>query len=67
MKAYTPVPADREPKVLGVFIKEPDFYKTFFRLLVVIALQQLAALVVNLVDNLMLAAIRSWPSPAPRW
>ena len=54
MKSYTPVPADREQKVLGIFIKEPEFFKTFFRLLVVIALQQLAALVVNLVDNLML-------------
>lgn len=36
------------------FTREKWFYKTFFRLLVVIALQQLAALTVNLVDNIML-------------
>lgn len=36
------------------FTREAWFYKTFFRLLAVIALQQLAALAVNLVDNIML-------------
>ena len=54
MKQYTVVPEDREPKYLGIFIKEKAFYKTFFSLLIVIALQQFAALMVNLVDNLML-------------
>ncbi len=54
MKAFTAVPADTEPKYFGIFIKERSFYRSFFSLLVVIALQQLAALTVNLVDNLML-------------
>ena len=54
MKAHVTLPPDRDPKVLGLFIRERGFYKTFFRLLAVIALQQLAALTVNLVDNLML-------------
>ena len=39
----------------GPFItRNRDFYKGFFSLLVVITLQQLAALTVNLVDNIML-------------
>ncbi len=39
----------------GPFItRDPDFYRTFLPLLLVITLQQLAALTVNLVDNLML-------------
>ena len=50
------IPKDRERKVFGIFIKERSFYKTFFRLLIVIALQQFAALMVNLVDNLMLGS-----------
>ena len=54
MKAYTPIPPDREKKVLGLFTREAGFYRTFFPLLLTIALQQLAALTVNLVDNLML-------------
>ena len=33
---------------------DPEFYRTFLPLLLVITLQQLAALTVNLVDNLML-------------
>lgn len=36
------------------FTKDPGFKKTFFPLLIVISLQQLAALCVNLVDNIML-------------
>lgn len=54
MKAATVIPEDREPKLFGLFVKEVDFYRTFFGLLIVIALQQFAALMVNLVDNLML-------------
>jgi putative MATE family efflux protein len=54
MKAYTPIPPDREEKVLGLFTRDAAFYRTFFPLLLTIALQQLAALTVNLVDNLML-------------
>jgi len=36
------------------FTRDKAFYRTFFPLLAVITLQQLAALAVNLVDNLML-------------
>ena len=36
------------------FTRDKSFYRTFFPLLAVITLQQLAALAVNLVDNLML-------------
>jgi putative MATE family efflux protein len=39
---------------MKLFVREKKFYKTFFPLLIVIVLQQLAALIVNLVDNLML-------------
>ncbi len=56
MKTFTPIPADRERKVLGLFTRDAGFYRTFFPLLLTIALQQLAALTVNLVDNLMLGA-----------
>ncbi len=39
----------------GPFLtRDPEFYRTFLPLLLVITLQQLAALTVNLVDNLML-------------
>ena len=54
MKAAAVIPADNERKVLGLFVREPSFYRTFFSLLIVIALQQFAALMVNMVDNLML-------------
>ena len=56
MKAYTRLPPDRDPKFLGLFTRDRTFYRTFFSLLLVIALQQLAALTVNLADNLMLGA-----------
>lgn len=39
---------------MQIFTREKSFYKTFFPLLIVITLQQLASLAVNLVDNLML-------------
>ena len=51
---YTPLPPDTDPKVLGLFTRNHSFYKMFFPLLLVISLQQLAALAVNLADNLML-------------
>jgi len=54
VKKYVDLPADHEPKLLGIFTKEKAFYKTFFSLLAIISLQQLAALTVNLVDNIML-------------
>ena len=53
-RSYTPVPADTDPKVLGLFTRNRSFYKMFFPLLLVISLQQLAALAVNMADNLML-------------
>lgn len=53
-KEYTVLPPDREEKVLGIFTKDVSFYRTFFPLLFVIVLQQLAALAVNLADNIML-------------
>ena len=51
---YTPIPPDTDPKVLGLFTRNRSFYKMFFPLLLVITLQQLAALAVNMADNLML-------------
>lgn len=53
-RAYTVLPPDREEKVLGIFVRDVSFYRTFFPLLLVIVLQQLAALAVNLADNIML-------------
>ena len=55
-KQFVPIPPDRDPKFLKVFTRDKRFYKSFFRLLLVISLQQLAALAVNLVDNLMLGS-----------
>ncbi|MBQ9858673.1 MAG: MATE family efflux transporter [Oscillospiraceae bacterium] len=53
-KNYTVLPPDKDPKVLGIFTKDKSFYSTFFPLLLVITLQQLAALAVNMADNIML-------------
>ena len=53
-KEYTVLPPDREEKVLGIFVRDASFYRAFFPLLFVIVLQQLAALAVNLADNIML-------------
>ncbi len=52
--AYTPLPPDHDPKFLGLFTRDWEFYRTFFPLLAIITLQQLAALAVNLADNIML-------------
>ena len=49
-------PEDTDPKYLGIFTKNRSFYAGFFPLLTVIALQRLAAITVNLVDNLMLGS-----------
>lgn len=38
------------------FTKDKNFYKTFFRLLVVVALQNLVAYSVNMLDNIMLGS-----------
>ena len=53
-KNYVTLPPDRDEKILGIFTRDKTFYRTFFPLLVVIALQQLAAFAVNMVDNIML-------------
>lgn len=53
-KNYVVLPPDRDKKVLGLFTADRRFYRTFFPLLVVVALQQLAMLAVNMVDNIML-------------
>ncbi len=50
------LPADHEKKIAGIFTTDKDFYRSFFPLLLIISLQQIAALMVNLVDNLMLGA-----------
>ena len=48
------LPPDNDPKLFGIFTRQKRFYQTFFPLLFIIVLQQLAALTVNLVDNIML-------------
>lgn len=54
MKDYVVLPPDNDKKFLGIFTRDKGFYNIFFRLLIIISLQQLAALAVNLVDNIML-------------
>ncbi len=51
---YIPLPPDTDEKFLKVFTKDRSFYRPFFSLLFVIVLQQLAALAVNMADNIML-------------
>ncbi len=53
-RPYTQLPPDQESKILGIFTRDKSFYRTFYPLLFIIALQHLAALGVNLVDNMML-------------
>ena len=48
------LPMDNDKKFLGIFTHDKSFYRTFFPLLLIICLQQLAALTVNMVDNIML-------------
>lgn len=51
---YIQLPKDTDKKILGVFTRDKKFYSMFFSLLIVISLQQLAALAVNMADNIML-------------
>ena len=51
---YVPLPPDTDRKILKVFTRDRSFYRVFFPLLFVIVLQQLAALAVNMADNIML-------------
>lgn len=53
-KNYVVLPDDKDPKYFGIFTKNRSFYRTFFPLLIIVVLQQLAALMVNMVDNIML-------------
>ena len=53
-KEYIQIPADNERKRFGLFTRDKSFYTTFFPLLIIVSLQQLAALAVNMVDNIML-------------
>ena len=53
-KKYVVLPPDNDPKRFGIFTKDRTFYRTYFPLLAVIVLQHLAALMVNMVDNIML-------------
>lgn len=53
---YVHLPDDGQRMLLRLFVRDKQFYRTFFSLLIVIGLQQLATLTVNLVDNLMLGA-----------
>lgn len=55
-KEYVRIPPDCEKKVFGFFTRDSSFYRLFFRLLIIISLQQLAALAVNMADNVMLGA-----------
>lgn len=51
---YATLPRDDDRKYLGIFTSNKPFYRTFFPLLLIISLQQLAALAVNMADNIML-------------
>lgn len=51
---WVQLPPDNDKKILGVFTRDKRFYKTFFPLLCVVVLQQVAALAVNMADNIML-------------
>ena len=51
---FTELPPDEDKKFLGVFTRDKNFYHTFFPLLLIITLQQIAALAVNMADNIML-------------
>lgn len=48
------LPPDEDRRFLGLFTRDRQFYHTFFPLLFIIVLQQLAALAVNMADNIML-------------
>ncbi len=48
------LPPDNDRKILFFFTRDRSFYTAFFRLLIIISLQQLAALAVNMADNIML-------------
>lgn len=48
------LPPDEDRRFLGLFTRDRSFYRSFFPLLLIIVLQQLAALAVNMADNIML-------------
>ena len=51
---YILLPKDTDAKIFGIFTANKQFYRGFFPLLLIISLQQLAALAVNMADNIML-------------
>lgn len=53
-KSIVAIPPDNDKLFLKMFTRDRGFYRTFFPLLLVITLQQLAALAVNMADNIML-------------
>ena len=55
---YVKLGPDTDEKYFGLLTKDKSFYRMFFRLLVVISLQQLAALAVNMADNIMLGTYK---------
>ena len=42
-KEFAVLPPDQDAKFLGIFTRDKAFYRTFFPLLAVVVLQQLAA------------------------
>ncbi len=48
------LPQDKNKKSFKLFTRDKTFYITFFPLLAIVTLQQLAALIVNMADNIML-------------
>ncbi len=49
-------PTELEPTKQGFFTKEKAFYRTFFSMMLVVALQNLVAYSVNMADNIMLGS-----------
>lgn len=49
-------PTELEPTKQGFFTKEKAFYRTFFGMMLVVALQNLVAYSVNMADNIMLGS-----------
>ena len=47
---------EQEHSAKSFFIKESNFYKTLFKMLIVVALQNLVAYSVNMIDNIMLGS-----------
>ena len=66
-KNFTPLPPDTEPKYLGIFTKNKTFYKGFFSLLVLIALQMLVTFCFLKADQLLKCIPNSIVANRYRW